>query len=546
MAKSRNLGALTALAVAVGMVGAARADDDWSSAGRDLRNSRYQAESDRLNARTIAGLQKKWEINTSGDVTATPTIDGTYLYFPDSAGYLYKVNRKTGALVWKKAVSDYTGIAGDSSRGGPAVSGNLLILGNQAGKQAVYGQPNIQPARVFAVDKNTGAKVWSTVVDDTAMAMVTQSPVVAKGKVYAGVASNEELWAGFVPKAYWQWTFRGSAVALDLATGALLWKSYMAPVGYYGASIWGSTAAIDLKRNTVYMTTGDNFWAPDSVRACAANAYANHTSPKSCLAKDNYFDSVVALDLDTGKIKWGRPGLPWDVWNVGCGLNIPGVFTVPPNDNCPVPAGPDYDFAQGAMLLGDDDKAGGLVGAGQKSGVFWALDADTGALRWSTQAGPPGLTGGLQWGSATDGERIYVAIANSGLAGAGQNPQPWALKGGGTITSGGWSALSARSGEVLWTTADPTGSRAEGAVSATADVVFGCNQDSFAGTMYAMNARTGKVLWSFSPGMPTFDPSTKFYSSTCAAGPSIADGMVYWGTGSNQGYGPKKLFGFGL
>ena len=550
----RNMTALGVLAMGLTSAGAAHADADgqWASAGHDLRNSRYQAEEEKLSTKTVGGLQKKWELNTSGDVTASPAVDGNFLYFPDSAGFLYKVNGKTGALVWKKPVSDYTGIAGDTSRATPAVSGSLLIYGNQAGKLMQFGQPNIKPGRVFALNKNTGAPVWSTIVDDTAYAIVTQSPIVAKGKVYVGVASNEELWAGFIPKAYWQWAFRGSVVALDLATGAKKWQTFTVPEGYYGGSVWGSTGAVDLKRNTVYMATGDNFWAPASAQACAAAAYSNHTNPLACMPVDNYFDAVVALDLDTGKIKWGKQGLPYDVWNVGCGLNIPGVFTVPPNDNCPNPKGPDFDYAQGPMLLGgvgddDDDKHGAaLVGAGQKSGMYWAFDADSGAVRWATQAGPPGLTGGLQWGSAFDGQRVYVAVANSGLAGAGQNPFPWALKGGGSTTAGGWSALNAKTGAVLWTTADPLGSRAEGAVGAANGVVFGCNLDAYLGTMYALDAKTGKMLWSFNAGPPTFDPSTKFYSAACSAAPSISDGMVFWGTGTNQGFGPKKVFGFGL
>ena len=91
---------------------------------------------------------------------------------------------------------------------------------------------------------------------------------------------------------------------------------------------------------------------------------------------------------------------------------------------------PDWDFAQGPMLFGGDGNAGRLVGAGQKSGMYWAFDADTGALRWSMQAGPPGLTGGLQWGSATDGQRIFVAIANSGLTGSGTAPGDWPQKDG--------------------------------------------------------------------------------------------------------------------
>src|SRR5512145_1872010 len=109
------------LALGASMAGAA----DWPTAGRDLKNSRYQADETAITAKTVSGLKLLWSFDTNGDVTANPAVDGDYLYFPDSAGFLYKVNRKNGNLVWKKPISDYTGIAGDFARATPAVSGNL-------------------------------------------------------------------------------------------------------------------------------------------------------------------------------------------------------------------------------------------------------------------------------------------------------------------------------------------------------------------------------------------------------------------------------------
>ena len=66
------------------------------------------------------------------------------------------------------------------------------------------------------------------------------------------------------------------------------------------------------------------------------------------------------------------------------------------------PQGPDQDFAQGPVFV--QGSAGALVFAGNKSGMGYALNPDTGALIWSTQ---PGM--GMMWGSATDNKRIYVA-----------------------------------------------------------------------------------------------------------------------------------------
>jgi polyvinyl alcohol dehydrogenase (cytochrome) len=187
------------------------ADAGWPTAGHDLKNSRYQPDEKKISKNTVGALTLRWSFETAGDVTANPAVDGDYLYFPDSAGYLYKVNKATGALAWKSLISTYTGIPGDFARATPAVSGDVLILGNQSGKflGPAFGQPNPQPARVFAVDKNTGLALWSTQVDDTFLSFVTHSAVVANGTAIVGVASNEEL----VARSFRRLTGSGSSAA---------------------------------------------------------------------------------------------------------------------------------------------------------------------------------------------------------------------------------------------------------------------------------------------------------------------------------------------
>jgi len=71
-------------------------------------------------------------------------------------------------------------------------------------------------------------------------------------------------------------------------------------------------------------------------------------------------------------------------------------------------------------------------------------------------------------------------------------------------------------------------------VSVAKGVVFGCNLAAGQGTMYALDAETSIPLWSYDSGGP------------CNAGPSIVDGMVFWGSGTFNGFGPKKVFAFGL
>jgi len=125
-----------------------------------------------------------------------------------------------------------------------------------------------------------------------------------------------------------------------------------------------------------------------------------------------------------------------------------------------------------------------------------------------------------------------VAAANAGDTLSGGTPKVWTLKDGSTTTAGGWAALDAKNGDVLWTSADPAGGRSEAAVSSANGVVFGCSKAP--GTMYALDASTGAPLWSYN------------INAYCNAGPSIAGGMVFWGSGTFQGTGAKKFFAFGL
>jgi len=507
---------------------AAGGSDLWPSAGHDLQNTRYQNTETTIGVANVANLAVRWQFTTGNDVSATPAVDDTAVYVPDWAGNLFAINRSTGALIWSRQIADYTGVAGDFARTTPAIAGKKLIFGDQGGKTG-------GSARVMAVDKQTGNLLWITQVDTHIAAVITQSAVVDGNNVYVGVSSAEESFAAFTP-GYVCCTFRGSVLALNANTGKILWKQYIIPDnhgqpdGYSGGAVWGSTPVVDHKRGTLYVSTGNNYSAPQSVLDCVAAATGNPDAVRACISPDDHFDSVMALNLTTGAIKWATTALPFDAWNVAC---IPGLGS---SGNCPEPAGPDYDFGQGPALftvrMPNNGQTRDLIGAGQKSGQYWAFDPSTGAVVWMTQVGPGGVTGGLQWGSATDGKRIYVADANSSAT-------PWVLVQNGqavgpTVTSGFWSALDAATGKIVWQTPDPAGAQTQdsGAVTAANGVVYGCSADP-QGHMYALHATTGAVLWSFTSG------------GACIAGAAISNGTVYWGSGYRQFFtGNNKLYAF--
>lgn len=131
---------------------------------------------------------------------------------------------------------------------------------------------------------------------------------------------------------------------------------------------------------------------------------------------------------------------------------------------------------------------------------------------WLQEAGPGGLGGGGIWGAATDERRVYTNIANSQKKNFTLTPS------GNIIVAGGWVAMEARSGNVLWSTADPSMATASGPVTVANGVVFGGSTSS-QGPLYAMNAKTGKLLWSHDSG------------ATIYGGVSISDGCIYLGNG---------------
>ena len=477
----------------------------WTMGGHDLQNTRSNPVQKTVSASNASRLAAKWTTTTQGDVSATPAVVGGAVYFPDWGGYITKADARTGATIWTKKLSDYGYNSAPDlvARTSPAVVGHVLYIGDQGGGSFV----DPRPGRLLAIDARNGKLLWSTVINPHPFSIITQSPIVSNGTVYVGAASAEENNAAFIP-GYVCCTFRGSFSAVDAATGQVKWTTYMvpdnggAPGGYSGAAVWGSTAALNAKSNTVYLTTGNNYAVPDSAKTCQDNG----GSPSQCLDPSDHIDAIVALNATTGAIKWATGVQGFDDWIVSC---IPDIAPNP----CPTATpGPDFDFGSGPNLYTVKNPAGGtrqLVGAGAKSGIYWALDATTGQIVWSTQAGPGSTLGGIQWGSATDGVRIYIAEANSGFLPYDNNPS--------LPPVGSWAALDPATGAVLWQTADPSGSFVTGAVTVSNGVVYA---GSMSGHMYALDAATGAVLKDLAG------------QGSSNAGPAMDnEGVIYWGNG---------------
>src|SRR5215831_1524793 len=304
---------------------------DWTLSGHDINNSRSQPLETRISPATANQLAVKWSFTTGGDVSATPTVADNTVYLPDWGGNLYALRADTGQQIWSRKISSYTGIGqiGVVSRVSPSIFQDTLILGDN-----VTASQQHDGAHVFAVDRATGNLRWITQVDPHPAAVITSHPQISGNVVYLGVSSNKELIAQ--NDAYMCCTFRGSVVALNALTGAVLWKTFVIPdnqgfpTGYSGNAVW-QPPAIDEGRGLLYVGTGNNYTVPESVKICQQAPFADPTQTHNCTPPDNYLDSALALDLKTGRVKWTQRVSAYDAWTVAC-------ITAPaPGPNCPAP-----------------------------------------------------------------------------------------------------------------------------------------------------------------------------------------------------------------
>lgn len=435
--------------------------NDWPLYGRDLAGSHHNPHEKIITPATVSRLKVKWVFETGGDVSSQPTVVNGVVYFGSWDGKQYAADAKTGKKIWEFET-------GYPSRSGAAYADGVVYFGDVGG-------------RLFALDAKTGAEKWKVKVDPHPMTIATSAPIYYNGRIYIGVSSREEVVMMGNPK-YECCTFRGGVAAFDAKTGKQVWRYYTVTeeptergvdkqgrkiFGPSGIGVW-STVAIDPDAKRLYLTTGDDYTRPESMLS----------------------DAIIALELETGKMIWSYQATHGDVWNANCIMN-------------PKECGPDHDFGTIPMTFkGPGGKK--LIGAGQKSGWFYAVDPKDGKPVWKTEVGPGGLLGGIEFGAATDGERVYAAISN--------HPK-----------QGSVSALDGVTGKIIWQTKNPDGKANFGPISVTGT---GDNRLVFAGSagnfIRAYDAKDGKILWEFDTG------------GAVGGGPTIVDGVLYIGSGYQQ------------
>ena len=479
---------------------------DWRAWGVTPANDRFQRQPGFLAAQAPS-LKLKWAFGFDGEnaAAANPTIVGDRVFVGSASGRVYALGLKDGCVHW-------TFKADGGVRGAITVGDAADAAAHPA---AYFGDLR---AMIYSVDAVTGELRWKKKVDEHRAARISGSAVLYGGRLYVPVSSGEEGIGAIA--TYECCTFRGSIVALDPATGEQLWRSYMiteAPTprakNAKGAQLWGPSGAavwsaptIDAATRSLYVATGD--------------AYSQPAAPMT--------DAVVALDLETGAIKWATQVTAGDAFTMACGTAD--------TTNCPEKPGPDHDFGQSPILV---TLAGGkrLIVAGQKSGVVHGFDPDQrGKLLWSTTVGRGGELGGIEWGSASDGQHIYVPLSDITFK------EPALRQRGGlnAEVGGGLFAIRLADGKQAWLSRpNGCGDRpsCSPALSAPAAVipgaVFGGSID---GHFRAFATSDGHVLWDFDTAreFETVNGVKARGGSIDVGGAAIAHGMVLTTSGYGQ------------
>lgn len=380
--------------------------------GLGLRNyRRMSADQAGLKKNDMAGLQLEWALGfpQTASMRSQPVIIGHTMYqLVADNGQVYALDIEGQPCV--KWVYEHIVPLRTTIHAGKLKDGRTaLVFGDVA-------------AHVQMLDAEKGDLIWRTSVRISSVSNTTGMPVFYKGRIFAPVSSGE-LNMGAAPE-YECCTSHGGVVALDAENGEVIWTYHTMGepkprgVNRIGTQLWGpsgapiwTTPAIDEKRGVLYVGTGQNTSEPPT-----------DTS-----------DAVLAINLEDGSLRWKFQATQNDIFLTGC-------FFQPGGPNCP----PDYsinaDWDFGAsMIIAERADGSDIILAGQKSGELWALDPDrNGALLWHTDVGPGGIAGGIHWGMAYDGQRVFAAVNQVGVKGEDPDREP------------GLHAIDVNNGEILW------------------------------------------------------------------------------------------------
>jgi len=526
----RGVGTITLLAgaMAVSLAGAASAQDanvtqtllnnaasnskDFLHTNGNYAQTRFHP-ADQITTRNVKGLKVAWIFQTDvrESTETSPIIVNGVMYVTTSFDHLYALNAQTGELIWhyKHDMGPITVYCCGPNNRGAAVYGDKVYLATLDSK-------------LDAVDAKTGKLVWSQQIAEPSLGYSeTMAPTAVDGKILIGTNGGE-------------YGIRGFVKAFDANDGKLLWTFNTIPENTVG--VWATKDATgrDMHRDIAaekdqlaktgdpYKTLGGGVWQNPSVDLATKRIYfvVGNPSPDLDGAQrpgDNlYTDSLVSLDLDTGKLACYFQYIAHDVWDLDAtsptvlvnvkdkdGKTVPGVLHAGKTGNIYVHNRKDCSLIRFTEAM-----------VSQKG--MWTLPTAT-----SPEAGArmfPGANGGVEWSPIATNPAMATAFAINleqemtyTIASA---PYPggklW-LGGAftnvpGGVQAGNVTAVDFNTGKVKWQVKTPQ--PMIGGILATAGGLVFAGEAN--GWFKAYDAKNGSILWKFNAGAGVNAPPSTY------------------------------------
>jgi alcohol dehydrogenase (cytochrome c) len=495
---------------------------DWPSYNGQTAGSRYSALAQVTNA-NVSRLEAKW-IFTLSDIRqsqTTPIVSDGVMYVT-SSNHCFALDAGSGREIWHFQRSRTQGLHGNAGQGanrGAAISGDRVFMATDN-------------AHLLALNRTTGALLWETPMADWHDNYnATGAPLVVGTMVISGVSGGDAGARGFV-------------VAYDQASGKELWRFWTTPkrgepgsetwqgkeIDHPGGATW-MTGTYDKELDTIYWPVGN-----------PGNDMIGDDRPGDNL----YTDSVVALDPQTGKLKWYFQFTPHDVHDFDA-MAPPSLIDAT------------WEGKPRKLML-QANRNGFLYLLDRTNGKFLFGKAYTSKLTWATGLTPEGrpivapgldpkhegtvvcpwLNGASNWYSASWNPltSLYYVQTNDKCGIFTRNDAPFQR--GRSYMGGSFSsdpddqgqrilrAFDIQTGKAVWELPQTGAAESFGGVLSTAGglVMYGADDGAFA----AADAMTGKPLWSFQTGeQPRASPMTYMFDNKQYFAISLGPNIIAFG-----------------